>query len=246
MTSTPIQSREDLQYYLQVAIQLEHATVPPYLTALYSIVKPDATNSNIESYNIIRAVVVEEMLHLTLAANMLNAIQGRPCMTAPGFVPNYPTHLPNGESDFEVGLAKFSRDSVGTFLQIERPKAPVQHKERVHLGGVKYLRHEDLEPGRKSGRGLLPSVKAKGDGGEEVHLHFETIGEFYNAIGVGFKALAEKLGEKALFNGDPSRQVGPEYYYSGGGDMFPVVDVKSAMAAIDLISGQGEGCTARI
>jgi hypothetical protein len=246
MTSTPIQSREDLQKYLQVAIQLEHATIPPYLTALYSTVKPDATNSNLESQNIIRAVVVEEMLHLTLSANMLNAIQGRPCLSAPGFVPNYPTHLPTGETDFEVGLGKFSRDAIETFLKIERPKPLAQHKHRVHLGGVTYLRHEDLKPGRKSGRGLLPHFTTKGEGGEEEHLHFETIGEFYKAIGVGFKTLAEKLGEKALFNGDPACQVGPEYYYSGGGDMFPVVDVGSALAAIDLISEQGEGSTGRI
>ena len=246
MTITPVQSREDLQKYLQVAIQLEHATIPPYLTALYSTVKPDSSNSNLESYNIIRAVVVEEMLHLTLSANMLNAVQGRPCLTAPGFVPNYPTHLPNGETDFEVGLSKFSRDAIEMFLKIERPKPPVQHKHRVHLGGITYLRHEDLQPGRKSGRGLLPSFKTTGEGGEEMHLHFETIGDFYKATGAGFKTVAEKLGEKALFNGDPARQVGPGYYYSGGGDLFPVVDVASALAAIDLITEQGEGSTGRI
>lgn len=47
---------------------------PPYLTALYSI--PPGTNS--EAYHILRAVVVAEMLHLTLAANILNAA----CRTA--------------------------------------------------------------------------------------------------------------------------------------------------------------------
>ncbi len=56
-----------------MAIKLEHATIPPYLTALYSI-KPDPRKSNHDSYNIIRAVAVEEMLHLTLAANLLNAV----------------------------------------------------------------------------------------------------------------------------------------------------------------------------
>ena len=32
-----IATREDLQQHLQWAIELEHSTLPPYLTALYSI-----------------------------------------------------------------------------------------------------------------------------------------------------------------------------------------------------------------
>ena len=36
-SQTPIQSLEDLRAYLVVAMQIEHATIPPYLTALYSI-----------------------------------------------------------------------------------------------------------------------------------------------------------------------------------------------------------------
>ena len=40
-TSDTIQTIKELQYYLKVAMQLEHATIPPYLIALYSI-KPNA------------------------------------------------------------------------------------------------------------------------------------------------------------------------------------------------------------
>ncbi len=240
MTSTPIQTREDLQFYLQVAIQLEHATIPPYLTGLYSI-KPDDAKPNLDAYNIIRAVLVEEMLHLTLSANMLNAIGGKPSLTAPGFVPSYPAHLPNGETDFEVGLGKFSRDAIDTFLKIERPKPPAPSKANVLREGVTYLRHQDLHAGRKSGRGLLPAFKTTSESGEALHLHFETIGEFYKAIAAGFTSLAEKLGEKELFTGDPTRQVGPEYYYSGGGEITRVVSLKTALDSIELISEQGEG-----
>lgn len=71
-------------------------------------------------------------------------------------------------------------------------------------------------------------------------------GEFYKAIAAGFKSLAEKLGEKELFNGDPGRQVGPEYYYSGGGEIIRTIDLKSSLDAIELISEQGEGAVDRI
>jgi len=37
MTSCLITSMDDLQEMLDAAIQLEHATIPPYLTALYSL-----------------------------------------------------------------------------------------------------------------------------------------------------------------------------------------------------------------
>src|ERR671927_1549504 len=93
-----ITSVEELHSYLRAALQLEHATSPPYLTALYSI-KPE-TNS--DAFHVIRVVAVEEMLHLTLVANVLNAIGGRPNLTGAHFVPAYPAYLPNGEKDFQV------------------------------------------------------------------------------------------------------------------------------------------------
>ena len=60
----------------------------------------------------LRVVAVEEMLHLTLAANVLNAVGGTPDLTAPGFVPEYPAYLPDGETDFAVSRERFCRDSA--------------------------------------------------------------------------------------------------------------------------------------
>ena len=54
------------------------------------------------------------------------------------------------------------------------------------------------------------------------------------------------MGEEKVFSGDASRQVTPEYYYSGGGEIHVVTDLESAIAAIDLISEQGEGRAGRI
>ena len=53
----------DLYTHLQGAIELEHSTIPPYLSALYSIKK----GANREAAAIIRSVVIEEMLHMTIA-----------------------------------------------------------------------------------------------------------------------------------------------------------------------------------
>jgi hypothetical protein len=238
--STPITTREDLQKYLQVAIKLEHATIPPYLTALYSI-KADPELKNLDAYNIIRTVVVEEMLHLTLAANVLNAVGGAPDLNGTDFVPPYPTYLPTGQDDFEVGLVKFSKEAVDTFLNIERPLEPSVSPEVVVLAGISYVVLEQVLAGRASGRGLLPSFVTKDENEREIHLHFHSIGEFYKAIAKGINLLADELGEKELFNGNSVKQIGPEYYYSGGGKILKVTDRASANTAINLIADQGEG-----
>ncbi|HUP50698.1 MAG TPA: ferritin-like protein [Thermoanaerobaculia bacterium] len=209
---------DELHRHLHAALQLEHATIPPYLTALYSI-RP---GTNTEAYHIIRAVVVEEMLHLTLAANILNAVGGNPDLTYRGFVPEYPAFLPDGETDFQVGLQRFSRDAIETFLRIERPAEAAGE-------GVRTVR-------RAKSAGALRAARVHDDSEE----HFYSIGEFYQAIEQALVGFHKKQGA-ALFSGDPARQVTPAYYYSGGGEIIAVTDLGSAKAAIRLISEQGEG-----
>ena len=103
---------------LQHALMLEHATIPAYLCALYSI--EDGTN--VEAAEIIRSVVMEEMLHMVLVANVLNAVGGEPSVDHAGFVPRYPTQLPYSDGRLVVGLRRFSPEAVETFLAIERPE----------------------------------------------------------------------------------------------------------------------------
>lgn len=233
MGLTKIETLDDLKHFLKLAMQLEHATIPPYLTAMYSL-KP-GTNS--DAAHVIRAVAVEEMLHLTLAANMFNAIGGQVDFTVPDFVPNYPAYLPDGEDDFQVGIASFSKDTIGTFLKIERPKAPSDERP------VAPEHHVDVPPDsaravRKAppgaGTQLVRPDKSQPD------IHFYSIGEFYREIKRGFERLHKSTGDK-LFCGDPAWQIGPEYYYSGGARLHKVTDLGGAKRAIDLISEQGEG-----
>jgi hypothetical protein len=221
-----IKTLDDLHGYLHAAMQLEHATIPPYLMALYTI--HPGTNS--DAYHVIRVVVVEEMLHLTLAANLLNAVGGKPDLTRAGFVPQYPTALPDGETDFKVDVQRFSRAAVETFLKIERPgKAP----------------HEEARVRRKP-RG--PHTRLAAATHADGEMHFYSIGEFYEEIRRGIASLHAQAVEagKTLFVGDPRRQAGPEYYYSGGGTLIAVTDLETATEAIRLISEQGEGLGGRI
>ena len=234
---------EELRRHLQAAVQLEHATIPPYLTALYSI----QPGTNPDAYHALRVVAVEEMLHLTLAANMLNAVGGSPDLTAPGFVPGYPAYLPDGETDFQADLRPFSRDAIDAFMKIERPALPppepVPEDDKsataVAAGSAHHAqhRHRAAHTIRRPRRRRSVRAAHVADGSEE---HFFSIGEFYKAIEQGLTLLHEQHGD-ALFNGDPRLQVTSGYYYSGGGQLFPVNDLASAKQAIRVISEQGEG-----
>ena len=117
MPETPITTVESLREHLQTALELEHSTIPPYLCALYSI----PNGSNVTATTLIRSVVMEEMLHMVLVANLLNAIKGEPKVNHKGFVPEYPTYLKHSDKTFLVNLLPFGTDAIDTFLKIEQP-----------------------------------------------------------------------------------------------------------------------------
>lgn len=54
-------------------------------------------NPRIETVEVVQSVFVEEMLHLTLAANLLNAAGGSPVLDAPQVLPGYPRTLPHSD-----------------------------------------------------------------------------------------------------------------------------------------------------
>lgn len=118
-----------LRAHLQVAMQVEHATIPPYFTAWVSI--PAGTNR--EAAAIIRSVMLEEMLHLTQAANLLNAVGGRPRLTGRDFVPRYPHRLPHSGNTFEVSVERLSPAALRTFLKIEKPERKGARPEPGHF-----------------------------------------------------------------------------------------------------------------
>lgn len=205
-----IKTKEDLIQALQIAIELEHSTLPPYLTAYWSI-KPGHNNQVSE---IIRSVIMEEMLHMSLACNLLNAIGGSPQINVPGFIPVYPTGLPGSLAPgLTVSLKKCSIEQIrDVFMAIENPD-------------------EAEIPSEKDGK--IPDPN-------ELDHHQMTIGWFYHIIRQGFEFLNKEIGPKKLFTGDKARQL---VGWHGPGDLLAVTDLKTTQKAIDEIVEQGEGAS---
>jgi len=116
----PITNPDELRQHLSLAIRVELTTVPPYLYAMYSI--EDQTS---EAARLIRSVVVEEMLHAALMANLLVAVGGRPDFRDSDVMPTYPGPLPHHTPPLMVNLAPASPEVIrDVFLVIEQPEAP--------------------------------------------------------------------------------------------------------------------------
>lgn len=101
---------------LQSAIELEFSTLPLYLSAMFSL-----EVQNYTAYNVIRSVVMEEMVHMAISFNLLAAIGGTPQIKQIKL--QYPVKgLPGGaEPDLHVGLAPLSRHQLKNFMRIETP-----------------------------------------------------------------------------------------------------------------------------
>jgi hypothetical protein len=183
-----IDTLDDLRSDLQRAIQLEHATIPPYLTAFFTL--SGTSPGALFAAQTLHDIFMEEMLHMHLVCNILNAIGGQPLINAPGFIPAYPGPLPMGIGSGEpggltVGIKRYSSDTVHkTFMGIEEPEnvidIPVEESLVANLSLA------------------------------EAPTTYRTIGEFYRAIRLAIQTLGEPI-----FTGSPALQVpGPPGYES--------------------------------
>src|SRR5436190_9724173 len=207
----------ELKAALQSAISLEHSTIPPYLTAYYTL--KGNSPSVIYARDVIRNMIVEEMLHMTLAANILNAIGGTPKFADPHFIPKYPGPLPMGIGNDDdpapgtpliVGLKRYSRETVkNVFMAIEEPERPFD----------------------------IPNVSALMMAGG-ARQRFQTIGQFYASIKEQIRQEKDELFKYA----DPNRQVRGWFRPNEEPE---IKDVESALRAIDIIVEQGEGTPER-
>jgi Ferritin-like len=118
LMAVPANSRDIswLQESLQAALELELSTLPVYLCGMWSI-----KNQSGEVYELINSVVLEEMLHLGFACNILTALGGTPKIVAPV----YPGHLPGGVlPKLDVYLSELTATSLEMYLAIEEPEHP--------------------------------------------------------------------------------------------------------------------------
>jgi hypothetical protein len=134
-----------LHELLQKALELELFTIPPYLTALYSI-KHGVKGRNADSAKIILSVVMEEMLHATLVANVMNAVGATP-LVSPDLSNEqlekcyYPSSMPHIKKDIKVSLSRFSRDAILDFRKIEEPEKPEEWQESIKTKEVHSIGH---------------------------------------------------------------------------------------------------------
>jgi ferritin-like protein len=207
-----VSNRAELMTALQNAIGLEHSTIPPYLTAYYTL--NGVSDSVKYARGIIRDVVVEEMLHMTLVANILVAIGGAPKLSSPDFIPKYPGPLPLGIGDddgaapgaaLEVGLKRYSKNTLSTvFMAIEEPENPIKIRDKSAIAA------------------------------EATGATFQTIGQFYASV----KSQIRAEGDVLFRDADQARQV---LGWFGSDEEVKITDVASAERAIDIIVQQGEG-----
>jgi hypothetical protein len=189
-----IEDLPDLRAHLQTAIEIEWSTVPPYLCALWSL----GDVHNREAAACLRAVVMEEMLHLTLVANILNALGGEPRLGADQ-APRYPTPLPHSDRSFTVSLLPFCPEALETFLRIERPAltgAPPQAEGYATIAQF----YEAIEEGVER-IGADPGVWC-GEASRQVQPNREYYNGGGDAIAVGCRDSALKAIELIVDEGE--------------------------------------------
>ncbi|HZL56631.1 MAG TPA: ferritin-like protein [Bryobacteraceae bacterium] len=201
-----LDSRKDLFQALQLAVELEHATIPPYLCALYSI--KEGTNPEVR--DILRDIVMQEMVHMARVANILVALGGGPEIDNPAFVPRYPGPLPGGlRAGLTVRLRRCSIAQIrDVFMSMEQPETMVTSGPVVSHGGP-------------------------------VKPHLFTIGWFYDEIEKSLISLYES-GEIQFGHLDRQVRDWPGPPKAAGGENLTVTNLAQARTALRTIKQQGE------
>lgn len=155
-----------LRQSLQLALELELSTLPPYLCAAYSI-NGSGNGDPSDVYDLIMGVAYEEMLHFGLACNMLAAAGGTPQVLSGYQSIAYPGMLPGGVlPGLKVYLADLSY-LLSVCMAIEYPESG------------------PLVP-PPTPPALMQFVSAEST---NATTPFFSIGAFYDAISAAFTAL---------------------------------------------------------
>ncbi|MGC1953488.1 MAG: ferritin-like protein [Gammaproteobacteria bacterium] len=193
---------------LQAALELELATIPPYMMALLSI----PSGQSRAAANLIRGVMMQEMLHMALVGNLISSLGGQSKLEKEN-IPTYPLRMKFkgrgfSDRDFDIHLAGLSREQLDVFLQVEMPS------------------------------GLLPKMKPAF---VPIEVPAPTIGDFYKGIEDELRFLCETYSVSEIFTGDSAKQIGPAFFWGAAGSAVVVTGLETALKALDLIIRQGEG-----
>lgn len=252
---------------LREAAEIEQQVMVQYLYAAYSLKKfPDATCTPAEFEYVRRwgtvllSVARSEMEHLALVNGMLSAIGADPFFKRQNIPVQFPYY--KGESlargrdekgtdpcDIPFLFERFNLDTIGRFVCIESPSRQTLDEYHMRVpewcfscGGdaaprfrlqaaEPYPMAESNIPDDPDVGGLLKAAPES--------LRPGSIQELYDQIADLFKDLN---GRGNLFTGNPNSQVFVPVEYQV--NIFPIVDLSTALSAIRLITEEGEGMDA--
>lgn len=219
-----IENRAQMVYLLTEAAELEHGIMCSYLFAAFSM-KGNVEEGIAEEHlgtirrwrGTILQIAIQEMVHLSLACNLLTAVGGAPHLRRPN-LPASPKAYP---PSFSLELVPFCRETLESFIFIERP--------------------EDMEPGIAEEAGSSPASSPLGKFSDifSSEREYQTVGHLYRGIEDGLRYLTQKFGEEQLFIGPAKAQIADKFFSLPG--LIPVTGLTSAEAAIEGIVQQGEG-----
>ena len=217
--------REVLLHALYEAAELEHNLMCTYLYAAATLKDGEREGLGAEEAAAVRrwrqallGVAIEEMGHLAAVWNITSGLGGSPRFGRTNF-PLDPGYLP---ASVVVKLAPFNADTLQHFVFLERPRGSTEQEGSGFAYERSYVR------GGPSGARLTP-----------MGVNYDTVGDFYAALGEGLRALVARCGEANAFDGDRALQLSPEEVNLPGARH--VVCLKTALAAFAAIVEQGEG-----
>lgn len=242
----------ELKSHLQIAIEVELATIPIYLYTYYSINRtpasfPDSELSRFadQAGAVIMSVAVEEMLHMSLSSNILFSLGELPQLYLRSPAP-YPTNLPGHQKlgpdakPLALPLARFSLQQLWQFLEIEYPAssdAPPEGGNWKTIGQIysyvrciissKHITDADFREGAK-----LRQIQPTNYSPNNIDTVFPS-GSFDKTCPVP----APAAGSAATVAVYPSRSDS----HAGRAELIAIDSRMNALQAIQTIDAQGEG-----
>lgn len=209
--ASPTWDIEHLRQHLQYAVDLEFWTIPFYMSAMYSVVDRSS-----DAFQLIQAVVNQEMLHLQSASNVANAFGLSPTFAAPVYSGQNIPHL------------NFSLDDPNPTQepQYQPYSAEIGPLDRARINAMCLIEYPDWDSDDQ------PDM-------QEDITQYANIGEFYRAIRYGAEELQDQIrgGIKQVdFFSSFYRNMPAMTVSESGKNGFYQVGL-----LFDLITDQGEG-----
>ena len=246
------QALSELKAHLQVAIEIELATIPIYLYTYYSIDRtpqgfPNTPLSRFadRAGATIMSVAVEEMLHMSLSSNVLFSLGQMPQLYLKSPSP-FPTNLPGhaklgpDAKPMALPLSKLSLEQMWHFLEIEYPAesdAPPENGNWKTIGQIysfvrciissDHIRDEDFRQGAR-----LRQIQPTNYSPNSIDTAYPKDGFEY-----GCPVPAHAPHSAAHVAGFMSR----EDSHAGAFQLLTVDSRDTALQAIQTIDAQGEG-----